>query len=218
MMSDFDVNDVLESLFDEYILLDIRKKVGILHSANLNEISKHLIAYVDKHYKVYDNYIDSKISNFYGKHKKFTRFILISITIFYPKNNILSEIERFSFNKSGKLDIEHIVPQKQDYNKLNSKNAKLKNRIGNLALLSKDTNVKISNKSFFEKCKVLTEDEKKWKVNECFGMKKVNFSKDDIRNREKEINKYIFEIFFENHGELLKAKLGDYLKHFTDVN
>ncbi|WP_408554912.1 DUF1524 domain-containing protein [Streptococcus suis] len=47
-------------------------------------------------------------------------------------------IEKYEFNQSLKWEIEHIVPQNQNYNKFNSKNSRLKNRIGNLGLLSKD--------------------------------------------------------------------------------
>ena len=99
------------------------------------------------------------------------------------------------------------------YNKFNSQNSRLKNRIGNLGLLSNDTNVKISNQSFYKKCRGLSANEKELKVNEVFQIAKTNLSKADIQEREKCLNNYIFEIFFKNNGLLLKNKFREYIEN-----
>lgn len=109
-----------------------------------------------------------------------------------------------------KWEVEHIVPQNQKYNEFNSKNSKLKNRLGNLTILTKDTNVKISNKSFFKKCNKIEEFEKELRVNEVFCYQKVNFSKEDIRSRDVRLNEYIYKIIIKDNGEMLRQKLNEY--------
>ena len=123
--------------------------------------------------------------------------------------------KKYEFNKSLKWEVEHIVPKNQYYNRFNAKNSRLKNRIGNLGLLSNDTNVKISNQSFYKKKRGLTDDEKELKANEVFQIAKVNLSKDDIIKREKSINKYIFEIFFKDNGLLLREKFKNISQIFS---
>nr|WP_231081294.1 DUF1524 domain-containing protein [Streptococcus gordonii] len=57
--------------------------------------------------------------------------------------------------------MEHIIPQ-SNFEKEDSD----KNKLGNLTLLHRDTNVKISNENFEEKKKVLhDEDESKFYIN-----------------------------------------------------
>lgn len=210
MNSSVSSSGILNKIFDEFIIRDIQNKVGDIHITSSDEIANCLINYVLKHYNRCDCYVIPKISNFYRNHKKFTRFILIAISLMYSSDSIRDTIEKYKFNKLCKWEVEHIVPRVQNYNKFNSKNYRLKSRIGNLALLSKNTNVKISNKSFFKKSRGLSNIEKELKVNEVFCINKVHLSKADIKEREKTINRYIFEIFFKNNGELLRNKLRDY--------
>ena len=201
---------ILYSIYDEYIVSDIKKKVGYFHETNLDEVANYVIKYVRKHYNIYEKNVTPKISNFYGKHKKFTRFILISLSLFYSTDNIIENINKYRFSELLKWEVEHIVSQSQKYNKFNSKNSKLKNRLGNLTILTKDTNVKISNKSFFKKCDEIEEFEKELRVNEVFCYQKVNFSKEDIRSREVSLNEYIYKIFIKDNGEILRQKLKEY--------
>ena len=82
-----------------------------------------------------------------GPHVHFTRFLLVSIEKF--KNNGRA-IDFTELDHKGKLiwQLEHIVPQSKfepgDSNK---------NNLGNLTLLHRDTNVKISDETFVEKRK-----------------------------------------------------------------
>lgn len=207
--------DILEMIFDEAILCDIGKKTEKLPLSNSDGIpdviANNLISYVKRHYNVFDGYVTSKISNFYGKkHRKFTRFILVSISLFGVSNYNTIKLDDYGFNKSLKWEIEHIVPQSQKYNRFNVKNAKLKNRLGNLTILTKDTNVEISNKSFIKKCKGVKEFEKELIVNEVFNQPKTNFSKKDICARERKINALIYEIFFKEEGKRLREILKEY--------
>ncbi|MGT2715879.1 HNH endonuclease family protein [Streptococcus respiraculi] len=209
-MNTYVTNLGLNKVFDKFIINDIQKKVGVSITTSSDETVECLIKYVLKHFNINDSYVTPKISNFYRKHKKFTRFILVTISLVYSPNSIKEMIEKYEFNEALKWEIEHIVPQNQNYNKFNSKNSRLKNRIGNLGLLSNDTNVKISNQSFYKKCRGLSAKEKELKVNEVFQITKNNFSKADIIEREKCMNNYIFEIFFKDNGSLLREKFREY--------
>ena len=200
--------EILAEMFDGAILSDMCKKVGCPSLNSSDDIADYLISYVLRHYDTtVDGEVKPKISNFYGKHKKFTRFILISLSLFYSTDNIIESINKYRFSDLLKWEVEHIVPQSQKYNKFNSKNSKLKNQLGNLTILTKDTNVNISNKSFFKK---IEEFEKELRVNEVFCYQKVNFSKEDIRSREVSLNEYIYKIFIKDNGEMLRQKLKEY--------
>lgn len=198
---------ILYSIYDEYIVSDIKKKVGDFHETNLDEVANHVIRYVSKHYNIYEKTVTPKISNFYVKHKKFTRFILISISLFDATSDINVLAKKNLFNKRSRWEVEHIIPQSQKYNKFNAKNSRLKNRIGNLTLLTKQTNVLISNKSFFAKRRLLTENEQELRVNDIFKINKTNVSKRDIYERENYLNDLIFKMFIENDGKIFKDKL-----------
>ncbi len=203
--------EILAEMFDGAILSDMCKKVGCPSLNSSDDIADYLISYVLRHYDTtVDGEVKPKISNFYGKHKKFTRFILISLSLFYSTDNIIESINKYRFSNLLKWEVEHIVPQSQKYNKFNSKNSKLKNQLGNLTILTKDTNVNISNKSFFKKCNKIEEFEKELRVNEVFCYQKVNFSKEDIRSREVSLNEYIYKIFIKDNGEMLRQKLKEY--------
>ncbi|HEM6154150.1 TPA: HNH endonuclease [Streptococcus suis] len=209
-MNTYVTNLDLNKVFDEFIINDIQKKVGEISTTSSDETVECLIKYVLKHFNICDSCVTPKISNFYSKHKKFIRFILVTISLVYSPNSIKEMIEKYEFNVSLKWQIEHIIPQNQYYNKFNSKNSRLKNRIGNLGLLSNVTNVKISNQSFYKKCRGLSAEKKELKVNEVFQIAKTNLSKADILAREQCFNNYIFEIFFKNNGLLLKNKFREY--------
>lgn len=203
--------EILAEMFDGAILSDMCKKVGCPSLNSSDDIADYLISYVLRHYDTtVDGEVKPKISNFYGKHKKFTRFILIILSLFYSTDNIIESINKYRFSDLLKWEVEHIVPQSQKYNKFNSKNSKLKNQLGNLTILTKDTNVNISNKSFFKKCNKIEEFEKELRVNEVFCYQKVNFSKEDIRSREVSLNEYIYKIFIKDNGEMLRQKLKEY--------
>ncbi|TWT16777.1 HNH endonuclease [Streptococcus sp. sy010] len=187
----------------------MRKKVGDFCVTNCDD---YIIKYLHKHYNIYDKYVTPKIHNFYDNHKKFTRFVLVSISIEYALDNIKEDdikklLDEYKFNQSLEWQIEHIVPRSQRYNQFNHENSKLINNIGNLALLTKDTNTRISNKSFYQKRQGISHKELELKVNEVFQIDKVNISKIDIREREQVLNSYIFDIFIKDNGDRLRRML-----------
>ena len=120
-------------------------------------------------------------------------------------------LKKYRFNEDSIWEIEHIIPQNPYFNKFNKKNSKLKNRIGNLTLLTKKTNQEISNGSFAKKKESLTCEEKYLKINDIFKIDKVHISKKDICEREKEINKSIYDIFIKDRGKLLQDKLHEFI-------
>lgn len=200
-------NNILKSIYDEFIISDIENKIGVIDDDNLDEIIERVIKYVKRHYDITPKEITSRISNFYGKHKKFTRCMLISVSIFDENSDIIDLVEKNDFYELGKWEVDHIIPRSQKHNKFNKRNVRLKNRIGNLTLLTKDTNSRISNESFYHKRKALNANEKMLKVNEIFNVNKTNISKKDICTREKELNDLIYKIFIKNDGEVFKSKI-----------
>lgn len=135
--------------------------------------------------------------NYYrGTHTHFTRFLLISIEKF--KNN--SEIDFTELDHKGKLiwQLEHVIPQ-SNFEKKDSD----KNKLGNLTLLHRDTNVEISDETFIEKKKLLLDkDESKFYINEVFRRDK--FLKSDIEQRTIDLQlelKDIFENYFDEYCE-----------------
>ena len=98
----------------------------------------------------------------------------------------------------------HIIPQ-SDFELGDSD----KNKLGNLTLLHRDINVKISNENFEEKKKVLhQEDESKFYINEVF--KRNNFKKSDIDKRSSDLKNDLVDIinnrFDEYCEKVLKIK------------
>ena len=185
-------DDYLNLMFDKSIIADLKGKNQEENPSlkNVDELADYLINYVKRHYTIYEYYVSPNISNFYSKHRKFTRFILICLSLFDSESNINTLLKKYKFNKDSIWEIEHIVPQNPYFNKFNKKNSKLKNRIGNLTLLTEETNRKISN---------------------GFKIDKVHISKKDICEREKEINKSIYDIFIKDRGKLLKDKLHEFI-------
>lgn len=206
--------NLFEMIFDKKIIDDIQEKVikyeNDLDMTKKDDVLPIISRYIKRHYNVHNGYIVPKISNYYRNHKRFTRFVLILISIFDGESDIHDILNVYKFNEFLKWEVEHIVPQTQGYNEFNDKNKKLKNRLGNLTLLTKDTNSRISNKSFYRKCEEITSSELDMKVNEVFLMKKINFSKMDIKEREKELNSRIYEICYKEEGKILRGKLNNF--------
>jgi len=146
--------NLFEMIFDKKIIDDIQEKVikykNDLDMTKKDDVLPIISRYIKRHYNVHNGYIIPKISNYYRNHKRFTRFILILISIFDGERDIHNILNEYKFNEFLKWEVEHIVSQTQGYNKFNDKNKKLKNRLGNLTLLTKDTNSRISNKSFYK--------------------------------------------------------------------
>lgn len=113
----------LNFMFDKYIIADLKEKNQKENSSlkTVDELSDYLIEYVKCHYTIYEYYISPKISNFYSKHKKFTRFILICLSLFDSESDINPLLKNIDSMKScyGKLNI--LFPQKPYFNKLNKK-------------------------------------------------------------------------------------------------
>lgn len=147
---------------------------------------------------VQDESIDR--DNYYrGTHIHFTRFLLISIEKF--KNN--SEIDFTELDHKGKLiwQLEHIIPQ-SNFEKGDSD----KNKLGNLTLLHRDTNVKISDKNFEEKKRVLRdEDELNFYINKVF--RGDNFEKSNIENRSVDLIDDLGKIINDNFNVYCKKVL-----------
>lgn len=139
--------------------------------------------------------------NYYrGSHVHFTRFLLVSIENF--KNNDRT----MNFTKldyKGKLiwQLEHIIPQSNF-----KKGASCKNKLGNLTLLHRDTNVKVSNKDFEGKKKVIwNEKESQFYINKVFYEK--NFCESDIENRSKGLLDDFVKIINNNFDEYCEKVL-----------
>ena len=156
---------------------------------------------------VQDESIDR--DNYYrGTHIHFTRFLLISIEKF--KNN--SEIDFTELDHKGKLiwQLEHIIPQ-SNFEKGDSD----KNKLGNLTLLHRDTNVKISDENFVEKKKVLLDkDESKFYINEVF--REDNFEKSDIDKRSSDLINDLGKIINDNFDVYCKRVLDIEYINFED--
>lgn len=142
--------------------------------------------------------------NYYrGTHVHFTRFLFVSIEKF--KNNDRT-IDFTKLDHKGKLiwQLEHIIPQ-SDFELGNSD----KNKLGNLTLLHRDTNVEISDKDFEGKKNVLKDKkESKFFINEVFKRRK--FYKADIEQRRNdlltELDNILKNHFDEYCEKVLKIK------------
>lgn len=142
--------------------------------------------------------------NYYrGTHVHFIRFLLVSIEKF--KNNDRT-IDFTKLDHKGKLiwQLEHIIPQ-SDF-ELGDPD---KNKLGNLTLLYRDTNVEISDKDFEGKKNVLKDKkESKFFINEVF--KRGTFYKADIEQRRNdlltELDNILKNHFDEYCEKVLKIK------------
>ena len=164
---------------------------------------KHKYLESDNYQKAIQEFIEDeqeeRINYYSGTHVYFTRFLLVSIEKF--KNND-GTIDFTELDLKGKLiwQLEHIIPQ-SDFELGDSD----KNKLGNLTLLYRDTNVRISNENFEEKKKVLhEEDESKFYINEVF--KRNNFKKSDIDKRSSDLINDLVDII-NNHFDAYCEKV-----------
>lgn len=116
-------DDYLKLMFDKGIIADLKGKNQEENPSleNVDELADYLINYVKRHYTIYEYYVSPNISNFYSKHRKFTRFILICLSLFDSESDINSLLKKYKFNEDSIWEIEHIIPQNQYFNKFNKK-------------------------------------------------------------------------------------------------
>lgn len=165
------------------------KKHRYLQTGNYQEV---ILSFMSDENRRRENY-------YRGTHVHFTRFLLVSIEKFKNNDRI---IDFTKLDHKGKLiwQLEHIIPQ-SDFELGDSD----KNKLGNLTLLHRDTNVRISNENFEEKKKVLhEEDESKFYINEVF--KRNNFKKSDIDKRSSDLINDLVDII-NNHFDAYCEKV-----------
>ena len=170
----------------------------------MEQDKKHKYLQLDDYQKVIQKFIEDEQffrTNYYsGNHVHFTRFLLVSIEKF--KNNDRT-IDFTELDHKGKLiwQLEHIIPQ-SDFELGDSD----KNKLGNLTLLHRDTNVKISDKNFEEKKRVLRdEDELNFYINKVF--RGDNFEKSNIENRSVDLIDDLGKIINDNFNVYCKKVL-----------
>ena len=182
--------DSFETVFGDGFLKYFKEQEKKHHYFKLNDYKKVIQQFVEDEQRERVNYYS-------GTHVHFTRFLLVSIEKF--KNNGRA-IDFTELDHKGKLiwQLEHVIPQ-SNFEKKDSD----KNKLGNLSLLHRDTNVKISDETFVEKKKVLLDkDESKFYINEVFRRDK--FLKSDIEQRTIDLQlelKDIFENYFDEYCE-----------------
>lgn len=182
--------DSFETVFGNGFLKYFKEQEKKHHYFKLNDYKKVIQKFVEDQQRERVNYYS-------GTHVHFTRFLLVSIEKF--KNNGRA-IDFTELDHKGKLiwQLEHVIPQ-SNFEKKDSD----KNKLGNLTLLHRDTNVKISDETFVEKKKVLLDkDESKFYINEVFRRDK--FLKSDIEQRTIDLQlelKDIFENYFDEYCE-----------------
>ena len=174
---------------------------------------KHKYLKLDDYQKVIQRFIeDEKFfrTNYYsGTHVHFTRFLFVSIENFKNNDRTINFTE---LDHKGKLiwQLEHIIPQ----SKFEPGDSD-KNKLGNLTLLHRDTNVKISDENFVEKKKVLLDkDESKFYINEVF--REDNFEKSDIDKRSSDLINDLGKIINDNFDVYCKRVLDIEYKNFED--
>lgn len=182
--------DSFETVFGNGFLKYFKEQEKKHNYFKLNDYKKIIQKFVEDEQRERVNYYS-------GTHVHFTRFLLVSIEKF--KNNGRA-IDFTELDHKGKLiwQLEHIIPQS------NFENGDCyKNKLGNLTLLHRDTNVKISNESFVEKKKVLLDKvESKFYINDVFRRDK--FLKSDIEQRTIDLQlelKDIFKNYFDEYCE-----------------
>lgn len=182
--------DSFEIVFGNGFLKYFKEQEKKHHYFKLNDYQKVIQKFVENEQRERVNYYS-------GTHVHFTRFLLVSIEKF--KNNGRA-IDFTELDHKGKLiwQLEHVIPQ-SNFEKKDSD----KNKLGNLTLLHRDTNVKISDETFVEKKKVLlNKDESKFYINEVFRRDK--FLKSDIEQRTIDLQlelKDIFKNYFDEYCE-----------------
>lgn len=182
--------DSFETVFGNGFLKYFKEQEKKHNYFKLNDYKKVIQKFVEDEQRERVNYYS-------GTHVHFTRFLLVSIEKF---NNNGRAIDFTELDHKGKLiwQLEHIIPQSK-FEPGDSNN----NNLGNLTLLHRDTNVKISDETFVEKKKVLLDkDESKFYINEVFRRDK--FLKSDIEQRTIDLQlelKDIFENYFDEYCE-----------------
>ena len=169
----------------------------------MEQDKKHKYLQLDDYQKVIQKFIEDEQffrTNYYsGNHVHFTRFLFVSVENFKNNDKTINFTE---VDHKGKLiwQLEHIIPQ----SKFEPGDSD-KNDLGNLTLLHRDTNVKISNENFEEKKKVLhEEDESKFYINEVF--RRNNFKKSDIDKRSSDLKNDLVDII-NNHFDAYCEKV-----------
>ncbi|MDA3776161.1 HNH endonuclease family protein [Streptococcus thermophilus] len=182
--------DSFETVFGNGFLKYFKEQEKKHHYFNLNDYKKVIQKFVEDEQRERVNYYD-------GTHVHFTRFLLVSIEKF--KNNGRA-IDFTELDHKGKLiwQLEHVIPQ-SNFEKKDSD----KNKLGNLTLLHRDTNVKISDEDFDGKKKELKNYcESEFFINKVFRRDK--FLKSDIEQRTIDLQlelKDIFENYFDEYCE-----------------
>lgn len=182
--------DSFETVFGNGFLKYFKEQEKKHHYFNLNDYKKVIQKFVEDEQRERVNYYD-------GTHVHFTRFLLVSIEKF--KNNGRA-IDFTELDHKGKLiwQLEHVIPQ-SNFEKKDSD----KNKLGNLTLLHRDTNVKISDEDFDGKKKELKNYcESEFFINKVFRRDK--FLKSDIKQRTIDLQlelKDIFENYFDEYCE-----------------
>ena len=158
---------------------------------------------LDDYQKVIQKFVEdeerARINYYRGTHVHFTRFLLVSIEKF---NNERS-IDFTELDPKDKLiwQLEHIIPQ-SNFEKGDSD----KNKLGNLTLLHRDTNVRISDKDFDQKKKVLHgEEEWNFHINKVF--QRDGFIKYDIDDRTTDLKNHLDDIINNHFDEYCETVL-----------
>ena len=169
----------------------------------MEQDKKHKYLKLGDYQKIIQKFIEDEQffrTNYYsGNHVHFTRFLFVSVENFKNNDKTINFTE---VDHKGKLiwQLEHIIPQ----SKFEPGDSD-KNDLGNLTLLHRDTNVKISNENFEEKKKVLhEEDESKFYINEVF--RRNNFKKSDIDKRSSDLKNDLVDII-NNHFDAYCEKV-----------
>lgn len=185
--------DSFETVFGNGFLKYFKEQEKKHNYFKLNDYKKIIQKFIEDEQR-------NRVNYYRGKHVHFTRFLLISIEKFQNNGRSINFTE---LDHKGKLiwQLEHIIPQsnfeKEDIDK---------NKLGNLTLLHRDTNVKISDETFVEKKKVLLDkDESKFSINEVF--RRDNFEKSDIENRSIDLTMILGEIINDNFDVYCKKVL-----------
>ena len=179
----------------------------------MEQDKKHKYLKLGDYQKIIQKFIEDEQffrTNYYsGNHVHFTRFLFVSVENFKNNDKTINFTE---LNHKGKLiwQLEHIIPQ----SKFEPGDSD-KNKLGNLTLLHRDTNVKISDENFVEKKKVLLDkDESKFYINEVF--REDNFEKSDIDKRSSDLIKDLGKIINDNFDVYCKRVLEIEYKNFED--
>lgn len=207
--------DFLNEVYDNNIVDNIigvssrpGSKIGSFNGGLCTKTQQSDVLVIFQDYINVHNPLGKKIN--YYNNKVYTRFILISISTFYCSGNTSDFVKKYRFNQSGLWQLEHIVPRKQECHHWSANNKKWKNCLGNLALLQKETNVKISNSTFYSKKSKIPQKEMNLEVNDIFNSSKVHLSINDIKSRDKTLKDKLNKIFFDGNGQLFKVKLQDF--------